>query len=525
MSKRAHGSDATRPCVLVVGGSAAVRLAWCRLLGGRGLRVWLLRWERQPSAADASRFCHRSIWLGSVDDGVAAWRQAFEVLLRDGGVTDVLPVDALGLALVCDGRTTMPQDVTLLGPGRPAIWANGADRLSLHQMARAAGWAVLPWIHVAQIDAALPVAMPLVVRPRWDVRLVNDEPARFSTKRVANQDALDAKLRDDVPRGEVLLQAASNGQTTRICIVARSGQVLGCWRWPLPLQPDGADSLWQAAVQALVARLDWTGLLELEVVLGAGGPLLVDTRFGGHDGFASLMRGDAEVSRPTQSIPGGDVLAVIAGSTLGRTGGPDRLPRLVSDALALRTLGAKLALRLRASLVTVSRAGRQPGRLMPTQAILVVCKGNINRSIVAEQLLQSAGFTRTVSAGLLGLAGRRPSRPAEAFLAETLGIRPGTLQSRSLRQATQAAGPFDVVLCFERRHVVEMADRCPDLRGHIQLVSAFAPDLGGPTDISDPHGGSEQAYRACFQRIHATLKTAIGAGPEGSTDVAMHATR
>jgi hypothetical protein len=130
-----------------------------------------------------------------------------------------------------------------------------------------------------------------------------------------------------------------------------------------------------------------------------------------------------------------------------------------------------------------------------------------------------------VSAALLDLGGRRPSRAAESYLAETLGTQPGELRSRTLRQAIATGGPFDLVLCFERRHLVELADRHRDLRGRIHLVSALAPTAGGPADIADPHGRSDAAYRGCFERIQTVLAAATGGVPPAPSRAALHAAR
>ena len=114
---------ASAPLVLVVGGSPVVQLAWCRLLGVAGHRVGLLRWQAHRSAADFSRYCQRSFWLGDVDAGVGRWRAALGALLREGAVGALLPADALALALVCDGVLALPAGVLMLGkaniPARP----------------------------------------------------------------------------------------------------------------------------------------------------------------------------------------------------------------------------------------------------------------------------------------------------------------------------------------------------------------------------------------------------------------------
>jgi len=68
--------------------------------------------------------------------------------------------------------------------------------------------------------------------------------------------------------------------------------------------------------------------------------------------------------------------------------------------------------------------------LTKSSSLLIVCQGNINRSVVAEHLFRARGFTR--SAGLLAMSGRRPSIHAERFLAERVGIDISSFRSKSV---------------------------------------------------------------------------------------------
>jgi protein-tyrosine-phosphatase len=500
------GARAGQRSVLVVGGAPAVRMAWCRLLGDRGLRVSLLRWPRRAAPAEWSRHCTESLWLGDIDAGVDAWREALDTRLRSGRYTDVLPVDALALAVLCEGRLALPPGVRFAGPARPEIWQRGVDRLGVFHLAQASGWQVPSWQHVAHAGAAVPADRELVVRPRWDVRISGDAPARFSTRRVAGSSALDSKLRDDVPRGEVLLQEPPVGRNLRLCAVVREGRLLGCWRWPVDGHPGAQEAPWHEAVGTLAKGLGWTGLIEIEATFSEFGPMLLDVYPGGDVGFARLVQGGSWARPGTDAGSDNDVVSLIA--MPAPKGGRDLAPRVAAPLLALRTLCAKAHLRMRAALTGVTMPGSVPLRLPPAASVLIVCKGNINRSIVAEQLLRAAGVTHTASAGLLGLAGRRPSRAAEAFLDRTLGVRPGGLRSRSVREALRSDGPFDVVLCFERRQLVELAERHPELRGRLHLFGALAQAGTGPIEIADPHGGAEEDYRACFERIRSVVEAA-----------------
>jgi protein-tyrosine-phosphatase len=505
-------SDAT--CsgdALIVGGREDVQLALSRLLG-RASRVSLLRWQRARSAADASRYCARSIWLGDVDAGVARWRARLEALLAECPSATLVPADSLAHALVCDGSVILPPGVEVLGPS-PEAWARGGDRLRAFELARATGWHVPQWKHVVLPDPVEDGALPCVVRPRRDVLFFDDEPARFSTKRIADLNALEAKLRDDVPRGEVLLQALPH-HPVAVCGIARAGVLVSFWA-PRDVPSSDVAAL-RAATEKFVAAMRWTGLLDMDCAVGAEGPTLFDIRCGGGD--ALVRAAGAGESPVTLQLMAGASVASIPAWTVPRPALLDPAPSLAAIRMSLLNLLVKVSLRLRAWLWPWTGGRRVPPRLTRSSSILFVCKGNINRSVVAEQLLRCSGYAKVASAALLGLSGRRPSMAAERFLTGTLGLTTVNMVSQSVRRALERSGPFDVVLCFERRHAVELTDCYPDLRGRIHLLTSLAAAPHGPLDIADPYGQSEAEHRRCFARIRHVLHSATvgddaGLGP------------
>ncbi len=488
--------------VLVVGGQARVQLAWCRQLG-TATRVSLLRWDRTRSFADASRYCAHSIWLGSVDEGIARWRARFEAFIRKERVSAVVPADPLAHVLLCGGGMAFPAGVDILGPDREAH-AIGADRLRVFELARETGWLVPDWQHVVRPGPLPTCALPCTIRPRRDVTVVDDEPVRFSTKSVSDADALDAKLRDDVPRGEVLVQPLPP-PTMRLSVTARHGVMLGLWTpRAASRNPDEAHALVECT-RGLVRALDWTGLLEIEYAIGAGSPMLVDLRCGGGMGLVEATRAGAFLARrlATGGVAGAPVVVAEERS------GVDPLPHIAVLAEGLLAAANKIRHRVRATLWNWTSGQARTPLLSRSLAILVVCKGNINRSMVAEQVFRANGYEHVASAGLLGLGGRRPSRAAEQFLTRRFGVQVASLRSQSLRRALERCSPFDIVLCFERRQAIELRDRYPELRGRIHLFTTLDPDNGGPQDIADPHGRTETEYLRCFARIERILNSAI----------------
>jgi protein-tyrosine-phosphatase len=141
--------------------------------------------------------------------------------------------------------------------------------------------------------------------------------------------------------------------------------------------------------------------------------------------------------------------------------------------------------------------------------LLIVCQGNINRSVVAEHLFRARGFTQVRSAGLLPMSGRRPSIHAERFLAERMGIDISAFRSKSVSRALAEIGNVDLVLCFEQGQATELARRFPNLSGKIFVLSSLAHGGEQQPDIADPHGASAEIYLACFRRIDNLVRQVL----------------
>jgi protein-tyrosine-phosphatase len=480
--------------ILLVGGDPADALAWCRRLASAGHRATLLRWNERVSFADASRHCSGSVWLGDVDAGVAAWRARLDGLLRPGTFTHLWPADALAHELLCTPAWQTPHTVRLIGPQADA-YARASDRCEAMAVARRAGLSVLAGTHLPQgtspasIDPAS-FGWPCVARPQRAAGIHDDEPARYTVKTIADARALDNKLRDDLPRVGVLLQAAMPGARVGLCLAAVAGNVETVSPSPEPQLLD--------AVRSMVSQLNWSGLLHVECRRLAGETVFVDLQFGlagwaGVDAIGARSAVRAMVGTPgcaARAVPWLDPLPAAA-----------RLAQRAARALSKASVAA------RAGWYGVA-GGTTPIRLHPSDSILFVCQGNINRSLVAEHALRRAGFRQVASAALIGMAGRLPSGPAERYVRDVIGLPAEALRSRSLRRALAALNRVDVVVCFERRQVVEVLRRHPHLKGRVHLLTRLAGPFDGPLDIADPHGRDDAFHRHCFDRIAGLLQRA-----------------
>ena len=167
----------------------------------------------------------------------------------------------------------------------------------------------------------------------------------------------------------------------------------------------------------------------------------------------------------------------------------------------MRAFREKIEWRLSSAFRHATTAKPATGVLTKSSSLLIVCQGNINRSVVAEHLFRARGFSQVRSAGLLAMSGRRPSIHAERFLAERMGIDISAFRSKSVSRALKEIGKVDLVLCFEQRQAAELVRRFPNLSGKIFVLSRLADGGERQSDIADPHGASPETYLACFRWI------------------------
>lgn len=476
--------------VLQLGGSATASLSMCRWLAGAGHRASLLRWHAQASFAGASRHCVRSVWLGPLEEGVRSWMQRLHGLLGDGRFTDLWPLDEMAYELVCSGSWLVPKSVRVIGP-TPASHDLAAGRHAAREQSKAAGFSVLPEDVLPRGGAIRPAALPCVVRPQRAAAVVEDEPARYAVGHIADPRVLANKLRDDLPRVGLFLQAPPRGERLDLIVASLDGEVRAV---DAPATPSEIVS-----IHRLAARLRWTGLLRLEIYRDRGETILAD------------LQADLPLVPGSSHAAGVALVTGILGPGLASApmAALDPLPKAVHATQRLGRVLEKLTIRLRSLLWRAHGGVASSTPLRRTDSILFVCKGNINRSLVAEQVLRREGFTRVASAGLLGMSGRQPSRAAESYIESNLQLPAGPLRSSSVRRAMAGLGTVDIVVCFERRHVVELLQRHPNLRGRVHLLTTLAGQTSGSLDIDDPHGGSDETYRACFERIESLLRRAV----------------
>jgi protein-tyrosine-phosphatase len=496
--------------VLLVGGAPHAALAVCRGLARSGLRVGHLGEHATQHAVAASRHCAFACSLAPDAIGVAAWGEGLRTLVAREQVVLILPLDARAHALL----TAMPAP-----PARAALCGPAIDRAWLHLAAAASGWRTLASVCVRR-DRSAPatVALPTIVLPQQAAVVIGDELVAPATRRVADAEALEAKLREELPRLGVLLQTPATGamceplKSRQLRVAAVDGEIVA---WRVAPRDDPPPATLEAA-RHLLQRCRATGLLAIECLPGdsaADAWHLVDLHPGAHGRapcWSELACALARRLLPMEAARGAPQAAAF-----------DPAPALALAAGSVRHAVRLLALRLRALGWREPAPDAAPLALREGGSVLFVCQGNINRSLVAEQVLRAAGRSQVASAGLLhGAGGRRPSRWAEAFIAAQLRLPTPALRSRSLDSVLREGRSFDHVVCFERRHVVELLRRHPRLQGRVHLLAPWCGERGASAEIADPNGHDDEAHRRCFARISVLLQGALDAAGASAAQAA-----
>ena len=155
---------------------------------------------------------------------------------------------------------------------------------------------------------------------------------------------------------------------------------------------------------------------------------------------------------------------------------------------------------------------RNPARLTrglsEARSVLILCQGNVIRSVFATQLLSAALAGRSGvairSAGLATQPGWRP-HPRVIARCSALNI---DLGEQSLVAVTETmVRRADVVLIMELSQAIAVTRRFPRARRKTFLLSCLAPEV--PMDIADPAGKDDATVDACLDHVARALKPVI----------------
>jgi protein-tyrosine-phosphatase len=135
-----------------------------------------------------------------------------------------------------------------------------------------------------------------------------------------------------------------------------------------------------------------------------------------------------------------------------------------------------------------------------TDAPLIVCYGNINRSPFAEQLAQRQPESGASSAGLYLKAGR-PTPPLTITVAATHGV--DLHEHRSVILGRELIDNTPAIFIFDLDNLVRIAVRHPAALRKTYFLGALA-NSGDPL-IADPHGCGEDVLEDVLTQIERAV--------------------
>ncbi|MFP6560083.1 low molecular weight phosphotyrosine protein phosphatase [Paraburkholderia sp. B3] len=134
--------------------------------------------------------------------------------------------------------------------------------------------------------------------------------------------------------------------------------------------------------------------------------------------------------------------------------------------------------------------------------VLIVCHANVCRSPAAEQLFRAAAPQPGSfhSAGLRAREGADMDPMMQRLLAER-GVNVGMGAHRARRLTSRLVRAADLVLVTERRQVSEVERLDPTARGKVYALGNWEN-----SDVADPHGLHEEAYRESLELMDRLVK-------------------
>ena len=142
--------------------------------------------------------------------------------------------------------------------------------------------------------------------------------------------------------------------------------------------------------------------------------------------------------------------------------------------------------------------------------VLFVCTGNTCRSPLAvaamkDELGEDEPFVEVSSAGTAAAEGAGAS-PESIEIAARDGL--DLASHRARRLTPEIANRADLVIVMERLHAAA-AERLGVLRDRVRVLSEWPEPGEGELPVSDPFGGSMEAYEECWRRIRRHVKRVV----------------
>jgi protein-tyrosine-phosphatase len=146
--------------------------------------------------------------------------------------------------------------------------------------------------------------------------------------------------------------------------------------------------------------------------------------------------------------------------------------------------------------------------LRAARRILVLCQGNVIRSVFAAQLLSAALKERSaVSIRSAGLGTQPGWRAHPRVMARCRELRIELAGHASAAATESMVRAADVVLVMEVSHLVGVTRRFFAARRKTFLITSLAPEV--PMEIADPAGQDDATVDACLDHVARAVKPMI----------------
>jgi len=172
---------------------------------------------------------------------------------------------------------------------------------------------------------------------------------------------------------------------------------------------------------------------------------------------------------------------------------------------SVQEFAQKRALKYRCQLK--KKWGMARRRIKRSEHILFLCYGNINRSAIAEKLLEQAGYPGQITSAGFHPVSARPADPTMVDVAQRAGVDMQHWASRTVDQKMVDAA--DTIFVMEVQQLMTFASQYPKAKHKVMLLSMVDASSNFPLDIADPYGKCTENYETCFNLVQQATQEII----------------
>jgi protein-tyrosine-phosphatase len=146
--------------------------------------------------------------------------------------------------------------------------------------------------------------------------------------------------------------------------------------------------------------------------------------------------------------------------------------------------------------------------LVGARSVLILCQGNVIRSVFAAHLISAAlDDERGLSIRSAGLATESGWRPHPRVMARCSALNIDLRDHSSVVVTETMVETADIVLVMEVSQLIFVGRRFPRALRKTFLLACLAPEV--PMEVEDPVGKDDAAVDACLDHIARALKPVI----------------